>query len=65
MKRFTQKLNHCSPIESFRANEHQKNAGFGANRYDLASLLGQCDFNAPQPKDMRAWDRMQPVGCEF
>ncbi|MCY1412422.1 hypothetical protein D9M71_278260 [compost metagenome] len=65
MKKFTQKLKHCSPTESLRANEHRAEADSGASSYDLASLLGQCDFNAPQPKDMQAWDHMRSVGREF
>ena len=65
MKKFTQRLIHCLPTESLRANERRKSAGFGAHCHDLASLLGQCDFNAPQPKDVQVWERMHPVGLEF
>ena len=65
MKNPTPKSKHRSPTERMQANKHQTKAGSGVNHYDLASLLGQCDFNAPQPKDMEAWDRMRPVGREF
>ncbi|KIY41848.1 hypothetical protein TZ03_03820 [Pseudomonas sp. 10-1B] len=65
MKEFTQKSKQCSQTESVRVKAHQKLAGSGASRYDLVSLLDQCDFNAPQPKDMQVWNHMRPVGREF
>ena len=48
-----------------QVNEHHANAAPGVTPYDLASLLGQCDFNAPHPEDMQVWGVMRPVGREF
>jgi antitoxin ChpS len=33
-------------------------------RYALADLIAQCDSNAPENLDNRAWDEAQPVGRE-
>lgn len=34
-------------------------------RYDLETLLSQCNFHAPAPKDLEAWDQMRPVAREI
>jgi len=47
-----------------RMNAHPR-VGAGVKRHDLASLLAQCDFSAPQPTDLQAWELMRPVGREF
>lgn len=65
MKNHTPKSQQSSQTECMQVNKHQAKAGTGVNRYDLALLLVQCDFNAPQPKDMQEWERMRPVGREF
>ena len=65
MNRITPSSRQCLQTRSARVNEHQVEADSGLNRYELASLLAQCDFNAPRPKDMQAWDHMRPVGREF
>lgn len=33
-------------------------------KYSLAELMAQCDFNAPEPADMKAWESMEPTGNE-
>jgi antitoxin ChpS len=32
--------------------------------YHLADLMAQCDFSAPEPAELAAWNAMQPVGRE-
>jgi len=32
--------------------------------YSLATLIEQCDKNAPPPKDLAAWSDAKPVGNE-
>lgn len=32
--------------------------------YQLADLMQQCDLSAPEPAELAAWNRMQPVGRE-
>ena len=37
-----------------------------ANRkkYTAKELNARCDFNAPMPADLEAWDQMKPMGNE-
>lgn len=65
MKKHTPKSKYCPPTENMKVNKHQANAGSGVPPYDLASLLGQCDFDVPHPKDMQMWNDMRPAGREF
>jgi antitoxin ChpS len=32
--------------------------------YRLTDLVAHCDFSAPEPTDLAAWNAMQPVGRE-
>lgn len=32
--------------------------------YSLADLVAQCDLSAPEPADLAAWSRVNPVGRE-
>ncbi|SAK64582.1 transcriptional regulator/antitoxin MazE [Caballeronia pedi] len=32
--------------------------------YALADLVAQCDFAAPMPEDLAAWNNLKPVGGE-
>ena len=32
--------------------------------YSLKDLVAQCDLNAPEPADMAAWNKVEPVGRE-
>ena len=34
-------------------------------RYTAAELMAQCDPNAEMTEEMKAWDRMVPVGQEI
>ena len=36
----------------------------GKQRYTLADMLQQCDFNAAPLADMGAWDNVKPIGGE-
>lgn len=33
-------------------------------KYTLKELLAQCDPDAPEPEELKAWDNMKPVGRE-